>query len=387
LTSGVAVGGVAIAVAALIATLAVMTGFREDIRAKILGAQPHVLVQGVEGHLPDRDWSSFVDGVPGVSAWAPYVLEQALVRRGNATQGAVVKGVDPAREPAVTGLDRKVIAGFWDDLNDDPKNPPVLIGKSLAENLGASPGSSVLLAVPSSAESGLGGFGSLPFFVSARVVGVLETGLFDYDSSLIVMPLASARRIFGRTATVSGLGVRLTDADDSVGASLRLQQKFGSLAFVRSWLALNKPLFAALKLEKVVMFLILTLITLVAAFTILSNLLLVTAQRVREIGILRALGAVRGSIYRIFLLKGLLLGLLGTGIGTGLGLVISLLLKRYQFIQLPADIYYVEKLPVRILPVDVALVAGAAVAIVLLATLYPARVASRLDALEAIRHD
>jgi lipoprotein-releasing system permease protein len=148
---------------------------------------------------------------------------------------------------------------------------------------------------------------------------------------------------------------------------------------------MNRPLFAALRLEKIVMFLILALITLVAAFTILSNLLLVTAQRTREIGILRAMGATRGAIQRIFLLKGFLMGLIGTGIGTLLGLGISFLLKHYEFVKLPADVYYVERLPVKVVFGDVFLVAVAAVVIVLLATLYPARAAAKLDALDAIR--
>jgi lipoprotein-releasing system permease protein len=166
---------------------------------------------------------------------------------------------------------------------------------------------------------------------------------------------------------------------------MKIQSRFSSEAIVRSWLGMNRPLFAALRLEKIVMFLILTLITLVAAFTILSNLLLVTAQRIREIGILRAMGATRGAVQRLFLLKGLVMGVGGTGAGTLLGLGISWLLKRYEFVKLPADVYYVERLPVRVVPGDVLMVAMAAIAIVLLATIYPARAAARLDALDAVR--
>jgi len=181
------------------------------------------------------------------------------------------------------------------------------------------------------------------------------------------------------------VGIRIKHPDKASRVAIAVQQKMGPVALVRSWLHMNQNLFAALKLEKTVMFIILTLITLVAAFTIVSNLLLITAQKVREIGILQALGAPRNCIRRIFLLQGLMMGGTGVCLGTVLGIAISALLKRYQFVQLPADVYYVDKLPVRIMPADVGLVGLAAFAIVLIATLYPAYQAAKLDALTAIR--
>ena len=197
--------------------------------------------------------------------------------------------------------------------------------------------------------------------------------------------MASAQRAFDRRQAWTGIGVKVRDPDDPFDAAFRIQKNMGSSAYVRSWLAMNRNLFSALKLEKAVMFLILTLITLVAAFTILSNLILVTAQKTREIGILKAMGATDGVIQRTFLFKGILLGLFGTGAGTALGLAISWLLKTYPVVKLPADVYYVERLPVTVVPSDVMMVAGAALAIVLAATIYPARIAAKLDALTAIR--
>jgi lipoprotein-releasing system permease protein len=386
LTSTIAVAGVTVGVAALIATLAVMTGFREDIRNKILGAQPHLLVQpGSADGLPAGDYADRFDGVDGVVAWAPYVMGQALAKSEGGTQGVVVKGVDPNREPAVTGLGARVLQGDLQVLIDPPdtKGPvPILLGKELASSLRLLEGDRVLLAVPGSDDAALGG---LPRFYSFQVAGILQTGLYDYDSTLALVSLPAAQKIFGMKDRYSGLGVRLNDPDAFQRPSLEIQSRFKSSALVRSWLGMNRPLFAALKLEKIVMFLILTLITLVAAFTILSNLLLVTAQRTREIGILRAMGATQGGIQRIFLLKGFLMGLMGTGLGLVLGLGISVLLKRYEFVKLPADVYYVERLPVKVVPGDVVLVAVAAVLIVLVATLYPARAAAKLDALDAIR--
>lgn len=387
LTSVIAVAGVTVGVAALIATLAVMTGFREDIRAKILGAQPHLLIQpGGDLGLPEQNYADRFEGISEVLAWSPYVMGQALAKSEAGTQGVVVKGVDSVREPHVTGLDSKMISGEWASLASTEvaaaKTAGILLGKELAQSLRVGVGDRLILAVPTAENTGMG---NLPFFFSFTVAGILQTGLYDYDSSLAVVGLPTAQKIFNLKGRYSGLGVRLKDADEFTGPAIKIQQRFSSQAMVRSWLGMNRPLFAALRLEKIVMFLILALITLVAAFTILSNLLLVTAQRTREIGILRAMGATRGAIQRIFLLKGFLMGLIGTGVGTALGLGISFLLKHYEFVKLPADVYYVERLPVKVVPGDVLLVATAAVVIVLLATLYPARAAAKLDALDAIR--
>lgn len=387
LTSVIAVAGVTVGVAALIATLAVMTGFREDIRAKILGAQPHLLIQpGSDQGLPERDYADRFEGISEVLGWSPYVMGQALAKSDAGTQGVVVKGVDISREPLVTGLESRVIEGDWRTLGSTETGAghrlAVFLGKELAQSLRLGIGDGLILAVPTSENVGMG---NLPFFYSFTVAGILQTGLYDYDSSLAVVGLPTAQKLFNLKGRISGLGVRLKDADEFSGPAIKIQQRFSSHAMVRSWLGMNRPLFAALRLEKIVMFLILALITLVAAFTILSNLLLVTAQRTREIGILRAMGATQGAIQRIFLLKGFLMGLIGTGVGAVLGVGISLLLKHYEFIKLPADVYYVERLPVKIVPGDVFLVAAAAVLIVLVATLYPARSAAKLDALDAIR--
>jgi lipoprotein-releasing system permease protein len=380
LTSAVAVASVTLGVAALITTLSVMTGFREDIRRKILGAQPHLMVLPQGESLAEGDYGAVFSDVKEVEGWSPYLMEQALLKKGPVTRGAVLKGVDPSREPAVTGLSSHVKMGTWDSLSSTA--PVVLLGRELAQALGAGVGDTVLLVVPS-ADTVI--FGGAPGLYNLTVSGILETGLYDYDSSLAVMSIETARKAFHRPEGWSGIGVRVSDPDDPFGAGFRIQKNLGSSAVIRSWLSMNRNLFAALKLEKVVMFLILTLITLVAAFTILSNLVLVAAQRRREIGILKAMGATAAGIGRVFLLKGLLLGGIGTAAGLSLGLGLSFLLKTYPVIKLPADVYYVERLPVTIVPGDVLLVAGAALFIVLAATVYPARQAAKLDALEAIR--
>lgn len=380
LTSAISVGSVTVGVAALIATLAVMTGFREDIRRKILGAQPHLIVLPQGDVLPEKDYDGAFRYVDDVVSWSPFIMEQGLLKSGARTQGAAIKGVDPAREPAVTGLSSHIKTGRWENL--DASTPTVLLGAELARSLQVGEGDQVILVVPT-----LSGplMGDVPALYRLAVGGTLETGLYDYDSNLAVVSLSVGQKVFDKAGGWSGLGVKVKDPDEPFGAGFRIQANLGSAAYVRSWLAMNRNLFSALKLEKAVMFLILTLITLVAAFTILSNLILVTAQKTREIGILKAMGATEGLIARTFLIKGMLLGLVGTGSGTILGLLISWFLKTYPVVQLPAEVYYVQKLPVSVVPSDVMAVAGAAFAIVLAATLYPARAASKLDALTAIR--
>lgn len=380
LTSWIAVLSVTVGVAALIATLAVMTGFREDIRRKILGAQPHLIVMSQTGSMAEGDYSSVFSDIEEVRAWSPFLLEQGLLKSGAKTQGVVIKGVNVETETAVTGLASHVATGRWTDLS--AASSTVLLGSELARTLGVLAGDLVLLVVPSPSASL---FGDLPALHRLTVAGTLETGLYDYDANLAVVSLATAQEAFEKPQAWSGIGVRVEDPDEPFGAAFRIQKNLGSSVFVRSWLAMNRNLFAALKLEKVVMFLILALITLVAAFTILSNLILVTAQKTREIGILKAMGATQGVIGRAFLVQGMILGLVGAGAGTVLGLAIALFLKAYPVVKLPADIYYVERLPVTIVASDVFLVAGAALVIVLAATLYPARAASKMDALKAIR--
>ncbi|MGQ0644199.1 MAG: FtsX-like permease family protein, partial [Elusimicrobiota bacterium] len=360
--------------------------FREDIRAKILGAQPHILILGAGGDLEEGDWSSLFQGVPDIAAWSPFVMGQALVKHGSATQGVVAKGVDPLGEPAVTGLQAKLAEGRWENLSAAPDGrPSIFLGRELAKILRAGVGDDVFVSAPGQDFNPLNPLLSLPALHGFTVAGILQTGLYDYDSTLAIMSLESAQKVFGLGGRYTGLGVRTKDADDSPALAAKIQKNAGTKATARSWLSLNQNLFAALRLEKIVMFIILALITLVAAFNIVSNLLLVTAQKIREIGILKAMGAPRRSVEKIFLVKGMMMGGMGTAIGAGLGVAISFALKKYQFVQLPADVYYVDTLPVRLVPGDVALVAFAALLIVLLATLYPARLAAKLDALDAIR--
>jgi lipoprotein-releasing system permease protein len=263
------------------------------------------------------------------------------------------------------------------------QKPPIFIGQELARNIGARIGDNVWAITPGSI--GISAF-SIPKAHLFRVEGYLQTGLYEYDAAMALIGMKQAQALFGMKADVSEIGVRLKNIDDAEAMAKQLQLELNGRYWVRSWLALNKNLFSALKLEKAVMFIILTLVTLVSSFMIVSNLLLIITQKVREIGILRAMGADAGLIHRTFLLKGFLMGAIGTLVGLILGVGISILLAKTNLIKLPADVYYIDKLPIRLDPMDILMVVTAAVGIVLVATLFPARKAAKLDPIEAIRY-
>jgi lipoprotein-releasing system permease protein len=389
LISWMTTGSVALGVAALIVTLAVMTGFRDDISRKILGVQPHVIISPVSGEIDPSSprIASVLNSEKNVVAWSPYVSGQVLMGHGSQNSGAMIKGVDPAREPDVSNLREKITVGKWSDLNagapSGTPRPGIILGQELARNLGARQGDTVWLVTPGSI--GLTAL-SIPRAHLFTVVGIIQTGLYDYDSSLAYIDLTAARRVFDLEKNVTGIGIRVRDPDRADLVASELTVKFQGDYWIRSWLALNRNLFSALKLEKMVMFTILIMVTLVASFMIVSNLLLSITQKVKEIGILRAMGATGASIRRTFLYQGLLMGAVGTTIGVVLGLAISLFLAHTNIIRLPADVYYIDRLPIQIELGDVAAVVLAAGLIVLAATLYPAHRATKLDPLDAIRY-
>jgi len=389
LISWLSTGSVAIGVAALIVTLAVMTGFRQDIQEKLQGVQPHVVVMPAFGDLNPSDplIPQKIEADSNLLAWSPFISGQVLVGRGSSTSGVVLKGIVPSKEVDVVNLKKKLVEGEWGDLlpaaSAPNSKPGLILGQELARSLGAHLGSQVWVMTPGSE-----GFTplSIPKAHLFNVVGLLKTGLYDYDSSMGYIALEEAQNLFQMNKMVSGIGIRIKNPDDSVAVAKSLQVRFEGKYWVRSWLSLNQNLFSALKLEKTVMFIILTLVTLVASFMIVSNLLLIITQKIKEIGILRAMGATSRTIQNIFLLQGVLMGVIGNIIGVVLGVGISLVLAHTNFIKLPADVYYIDNLPIKIDPLDILAVVAAASLIVLLASLYPARRAAKLDPLDAIRY-
>lgn len=369
--AGIAVTGVALGVAALIVTLAVMTGFDEELQGKIVGASAHVIVQA-DGPLAEPEQvAGRLAQLPGVTATAPFVQGQVLLQAGGFTTGAVLRGVDPAREPQVTALARHVTEGPM-----DPGPAGLLLGQVLAQRLGVRVGDSLGVITPTQRTPR-----------TLAVAGLLATGMYDYDSTLAVGRLATAQALVGLGTAVTGVGARVAEPLQADRVKRVVQQALGYPYWATTWMEQNRNLFAALKLEKVTMFLILTLIVLVACFTIVATLLMMVIERIRDVGILRALGATTGQIWRLFTVVGLAIGGAGIGLGLAGGVGLCEFLRRSRWVTLPADIYYVDHLPVQMVWQDIGLVLAAAGLISWLACLYPASVAARLAPVEALRYE
>lgn len=387
LTTLIAIGSVTLGVGALIVTLSVMNGFRADIQEKTLGISPHIMLFGTdkENTVSLKILQSRVESVAGVEASAPFIYGQTLAKSSRATQGIVLRGILPEEEFKVTGVKKTLIAGDWSDLEDkNAAQKIVILGRELAHNLGVSLGGGLLIFSPSESAS-LGGMGSIPKVESYKVGGIFQSGFYEYDSNLAMVSLENARRLLSLQG-VTALGIKTRDLSRAEKISEAVAYAAGTPYWARSWQSMNRNLFQALKLEKIVMTLILTLIILVASFTIISNLILMSIEKTRDIGILRALGASRSSIRKIFFMAGTILGTTGIAAGAMLGILISEILKRTQLIRLPQDVYYVDRLPILIQWTDVAWVVLGALLITSISSLYPARQASAVNPVEAIRY-
>ncbi len=382
ITSLIGVAGVTVGVAALITTLSVMNGFQSDIQKKIIGAQAQLTVFGVYSRLGAQDLLAKVSADPDVAAAAPFVLGQAILSHQNRTLGVVLKGLDPSREFSVNDLAKTLRAGSWSHLTDG-KTPGIVLGEELARNMGLEVGDEVVLVSPKSVASVMG---LLPKMQRFKVSGLLHTGYYEYDSTTAYGELGAVAKFFGVEAGATGVGARLKSLDLAPSAARRLQETLGPTHRVRTYSQMNSTLFAALKLEKSVMFLILTLIILVASLNIASTLIMRTVEKTRDIGLLKALGATPAQIRRIFLAEGFMIAATGLAMGLCLGLLLCWLIKTYPIVELPADIYYLSQVPVDVQPRDILAVLTMGLALSLLATVYPAARAAKVDPVEAIHY-
>jgi len=383
----ISVGGVAIGVSALIIVLAVMSGFERELKDRILGATAHVHVTSLDGSIADPgkvlDNVLQVEGVTGAS---PYLFSQVMLSSGAAATGGILRGVDLPTVGTVTRLPRDIRVGRLEDLANAPAGglPRVILGKELAANLGVAVGDIVEVLVPGGNVTPLGAFPRVARFL---VSGIFESGMYEYDSSFAYVSLAEAGRLLGISGRVTGIEVKVRDLYSAGRVATRIRERLGYPYWAKDWMQSNRNLFSALKLEKVVMFIILALIVMVAAFNIISTLIMVVMDKTKDIAVLMTMGATRRTVRRIFALEGLLIGIVGTVAGILLGGILCLLLSRYQFIQLPSDVYYISTLPVDLSPGILLLVGASSILICFLATFYPSRQASRIDPAEAIRYE
>jgi lipoprotein-releasing system permease protein len=323
--------------------------------------------------------------MPSVLSVAPVVYGKVMVYTASGADGILLKGIDPAREQRVTDLAAKVDPGTLAALRDPGADRDgIILGVDLAESLKAEKGDLVTVVSP---ESLLSPLGLMPKFKKYRVLGTFHSGLYEYDNSWALVSMRSAQRLFALGDSVTLIEARLKNIDRAQEISNELQMKLGSRFIVDNWINQNKSLFSAMKLEKIMLFITIALIVLVAAFNIISTLVMMVLEKNKDIAILMAMGCTNRQIMRIFMLQGILIGIAGTIIGAALGVGISIVMDHYQVIKLPLDVYFIPYLPFRIRIIDFFLVTGTAVLISFLSTLYPALRASVINPAEALRYE
>ena len=382
----ISVLGVMVGVMALVVVLSVMNGFRSDLMSKILGVNSHILVLNLSGTFSGyRQVTEKVKEMDGVVAVTPFVYTQVMLNNAGRVSGAVLRGVDPKSAARVVSFESMVKEGSLSSLDEPEKGvPSMIIGSELAKQLGAATGSLVTVISP---EGKLTPLGRTPNTKRFKVTGIFDSGMYEYDASMVYISLGEAQRFLALGDNVTGLEVKVTEVNQSDVIAKKIQKALGYPYWTKDWKLMNRSLFSALKLEKLTMFVILTMIVLVGALNIISTLVMVVMEKTRDVAILRAMGASAKSIMSIFMFQGILVGVIGTIAGLSSGLGICHLLSRYKFISLPADVYYISKLPVQVVLSDVATVAAAAVVISFLATLYPAWYASKLNPVESFRYE
>jgi len=379
--------GVLVGVMSLVVVLSVMNGFREDLMSKILGVNSHVLVLKFGGAFQEYEKTAQkISKLDGLVSSTPFIYTQVMVNNNSGSvSGAVLRGIDPESAGKVVDIERMVKKGSLGSLvSRHDGMPAVIIGSELSKQLGIYPGDTLTVVSP---EGKLTPLGRVPNSVKFKCTAIFDSGMYEYDASMIYISLKSAQDFLGMGDRVTGLEVRVKDPHTSEITAKSIQNELGYPFWTKDWKMMNRSLFSALKLEKITMFIILSMIVLVGALNIISTLVMVVMEKTREIAILRAMGASAKSIMAIFMFQGLLVGVVGTLAGLISGLGLCHLLGKYKFISLPADVYYISKLPVRVEFGDVWLVALAAVVISFAATLYPSWHASRTNPVEAIRYE
>ncbi len=381
----ISVMGVAVGVLALIVVLAVMNGFESEVIKRIIGTNAHVIVRNDNG-IPDVEARmEEIAGLPHVEAVAPFVFSKAIIMSRDGTDALFVKGINPELEGGVTSFNDYVKPAQFSFDRGSSDIGRIVIGKEIAYGMNLAVGDTVLLARAELSDE-------VPFGISPEVErfvvgGLFDSGMYEYDASLGFLSLEDAQAFYGLGNRVTGLSVKLDDMYMAPDATTLIGEVMGNSLLVTNWIRMNRVLFTWMKMEKKVMFIILTLIIVVAAFNIAGTLIMIVMERTKDIGILKSMGATSGGVMRIFMMHGVMVGAVGTAIGVAGGMVLAYFVDHYRLIQLPGDVYFVETIPVRMELLDVLLVAGVALLISFAATLYPSRRASKLAPVEAIRYE
>ena len=415
--TGISIAGVAAGVASLVVALAINNGFRQDLQDRLLGSSSHINLLRIQSD-GISDWRQLLDRLakePHVVAAAPAIYEQVLISRGPRARGAVLKGMIPREERKVSDLLSTVKIGSADGLEETSQNagqgaratqgpatqtpsptdlqsvenrvaamPPIILGTDMADELGATLGSTVLVTSP---QGELTPFGMVPKYDRFRVVGIFNSGFFDYDSSWAFTRLSDAQRLFGLGDLVSVLEFKVDDIYQAGEISRQLEQAAGKGFMATNWMEQNKALFRALRLERLVTFITIGLIVFVAALNILISLTMMVMEKTRDIAVLISMGTRKAQVRRIFIAQGVLIGVVGTAIGLVLGYGLSWAGGHYHLLSLAPEVYSIDYVPFAPRMTDGLLVAGVAIGVSLIATVYPSWSAARILPAEALRYE
>lgn len=375
--------GVALGVMSLIVTLAIMNGFNADLREKILGTKSHIVIYDVKGKGFEtyEDVIKIIKGVKGVKGAAPFIASQAMISNKSKVLGVAIFGIDPIRISEVTNLSKNMIYGKITNLSLAESG--IVIGSELATNLNINFSDNLTVFVPVFLKTPIG---IMPKVSNFKIAGIFKTGMYEYDNNFVFISLNKAQKLFNMDNKITGIEVKVDDIYKAKEISKKIRimdDRFWTV----DWMEMNRNLFYALRLEKIVMSIILVLIVLVAGFNILSTLIMLVMEKTKDIGILKAIGVSSKGIMAIFMIEGSIIGIFGVILGSIAGITTCVLLTKYQFIELPGDVYYIATLPIKMDFFDILITIIVSLTISILATVYPAKYASKLDPVEAIRYE
>ena len=377
--------GVAVGVMALIVVLSVWTGFTEGLRDQIIGINAHAVVQRYGATVDDSPaMMDTIKSVDGVVATTPYIYGQALISSATHSSGIAIRGIDAPSALQVLGLGQKMTDGQLTSLDAPREIPGIVLGREMTRQLRVEVGDKVRLLSPNGPLSPMG---VLPKIRTCLVVGIFETGMSEYDTTMGFVSLETARSLTDLRKGVHGIEIKVRDVDQAGRTAAEVRNKLGQGYSVRDWMQLNQNLFAALKLEKAGIFIALDLIILVASLNIISALIMVVMEKNRDIAILKSMGATTKAIMRIFFYQGMVIGLSGMMLGMMSGLSLCAVLKRFKIIELPPNVYPMSTMPIKVVWTDVTIIAVSALVITLAATLYPSWKASLIKPAEALSYE